>query len=309
MREMEPVPTFPDSIDALLRAALEDPGATAAMLARGDLRLDGPGLGGLLARAAVEVEGGDRAVHELLIQIALAAPEHPTPRLLLLGAAAGFDSMAALAQEVGGAPETIELLRRDARRARLRADLVEIDAILAGPRPEDARARARAIAEEAEALGDPDLAAVMAEVPERLARIAESDRGLKIRALALASGIALLAGAIAVLSPSLRSPPAPERAVQPAAGAGPVAGDGARWCLQEETILRAAAEALNRVSGGPPPAAARSYEEAVRAWSASCGSGYFGTSRADAEAWLRQPGRDLPGQVRERLRLWGVQAP
>lgn len=306
MRPMDQAPRTADEIEALTRAVLDDPGAAAALLARGELRLDGPGLGGLLARAAVGVPGGDRAVHGLLIDLAMAAPDHPAPRFLLLGAAAGFESLAALAQEVGGAQETVALIRRDARRARLRADLTEIDALLAGPRPEDARARAAEMAAEAEALGDPDLAQALAEVPARLARIAEGDRGLRTRALVLAGGIAAVAIAIAAVSPSLRAPPAPERAIQPPAGSGPVAGDAARWCLQEETVLRAAAEAINALPGGPTPPVARAYEAAVRAWAASCGSGYFGAARTEAEAWLRQPGRDLPGQVRERLRLWGI---
>jgi hypothetical protein len=279
------------------------------MLARGELRLDGPGLGGLLARAAVGVPGGDRAVHRLLVDLALAAPAHPAPRLLLTGAAAGFESLAALAQEVGGAAETVELLRRDARRARLRADLAEIDAVLAGPKPQDALARAAAMAEEAAALGDQDLVAALGEVPERVARLEASDKGLKVRALVLAAGISVLAGAIAVLSPSMRSPPPPERAVQPAPGGGLVSGDGARWCLQEETVLRASAQVLNDLPGGPPPPVVQSYQAAVRAWNASCGAGYFGAARAEAEAWLRAPERDLPRQVAERLRLWGIIVP
>lgn len=306
MRLMEQTSPATDELDALARAVLDDPGAAASLLARGELRLDAPGLGGLLARAAISIPGGDRAVHNLLIQIAMAAPDHPTPRLLLLGAAAGFESLAALAEKVGGAQETVELIRRDARRARLRADLTEIDALLAGPRPEDARARAAQMAAEAEALGDPDLAQALSEVPAHLARIAERDRGLRTRALVLAGSIAFVSIAIAIASPSLRAPPPPERAIQPPAGSGPVSGDAARWCLQEETVLRAAAEAINTIPGGPTPSVVRAYEAAVRSWAASCGSGYFGNARAEAEAWLRQPARDLPGQVRERLRLWGI---
>jgi hypothetical protein len=53
----------------------------------------------------------------------------------------------------------------------------------------------------------------------------------------------------------------------------------------------------------------QSYQAAVRAWNASCGAGYFGAARAEAEAWLRAPERDLPRQVAERLRLWGIIVP
>jgi hypothetical protein len=309
MAGMNPVQQTADELEALRRASLEDPGACATMLARGDLRLDGPGLGGLLARAAAGVPGGDRAVHRLLVDLALAAPDHPAPRLLLLGAAAGFESLAAVAQEIGGAAETVELLRRDARRARLRADLAEIDAVLAGPKPQDALARAAAMAAEAAALGDQDLVAALGEVPERVARIQDGDKELRTRALALAAGIFLMAGAIAVVSPSMRNPPPPERAVQPAPGSGLVSGNGARWCLQEEAVLRGSAQILNRIPGSTPPAVVQSYQTAVQAWTASCGAGYLGTARAEAEAWLRRSERDLPRQVAERLRLWGVIVP
>ena len=92
---------------------------------------------------------------------------------------------------------------------------------------------------------------------------------------------------------------------QPNFSRNPVAREAARWCLQEEAILRRVATSLNNAPGGPPTIARALYQESIRAWDGSCGGGYQGIARHEAQVWLDENVRNIEEMAENRLRSWG----